>query len=196
MSFIETVAPEEAQEPVAGHYREAEATFGYLPNFARGFSLRPDAYAAWMQLVSAVRDPMDRRRYELATLAAARALRSSYCMLGHGTVLAERFMDPDDVRAVAEDHRRAGLDEVDVAVMDFAEKVATDASAVTQADVDRLRELGLTDTDVLDLVLTAAARAFFTKVLDATGAAPDRAFADLDERLRDALVVGRPISPR
>lgn len=196
MSFIETVAPDEAREPVAGHYREAEAAFGYLPNFTRAFSLRPGAYAAWMQLVAAVRDTMDRRRYELATLAAARVLRSSYCMLGHGSVLAERFMEPDDVRAIAEDHRDAGLDAVDVAVMDFAEKVADDATAVTQADVDRLRELGLTDSDVLDVVLTAAARAFFTKVLDATGAAPDHAFAQLDEGLRDALVVGRPISPR
>jgi hypothetical protein len=32
---------------------------------------------------------MDLRRYELATLAAARRLRSSYCCLAHGRVLAE-----------------------------------------------------------------------------------------------------------
>jgi len=40
---------------------------------------------------------MDMRRYELATLAAARRLGSSYCMLGHGKVLADWFMTPTQV---------------------------------------------------------------------------------------------------
>src|SRR6187401_3600837 len=64
---------------------------------------------------------MDLRRYELATLAAARRLRSSYCCLAHGSVLAQKFGEP--VREIALDHRAAGLDEVDVAVMDLAERV-------------------------------------------------------------------------
>ena len=39
----------------------------------------------------------DFRRHELATLAAARALRSSYCCLAHGQVLAEQFYDAETV---------------------------------------------------------------------------------------------------
>ena len=91
---------------------------------------------------------MDRRRYELATLAAARHLRSSYCMLQHSSVLLDMFMSADELEAVAADHRDAGLDPVDVAVMDFAEKVAVDATGVTQEDVDGLRAHGLTDAEV------------------------------------------------
>jgi hypothetical protein len=34
---------------------------------------------------------MDLRRYELATVAAAKRLRSSYYALAHGSVLAEQF---------------------------------------------------------------------------------------------------------
>jgi hypothetical protein len=71
---------------------------------------------------------MDLRRYEPATLAAARRLRSSCCALAHGTVLIDRFLEADTVRALVEDHRTAGLDDVDVAVMDLAEKVAGDAA--------------------------------------------------------------------
>jgi alkylhydroperoxidase family enzyme len=59
--------------------------------------------------------------------------------------------------------------------MNLAEKVAGDANAVTAADVDRLRELGLSDDEILDVIVTAAARAFFSKVLAATGAKPDPA---------------------
>jgi uncharacterized peroxidase-related enzyme len=134
---------------------------------------------------------MDLRRYELATLAAAKRLRSSYCCLAHGTVLVERFGEP--VRDIAVDHRAAGLDEVDVAVMDLAEKVVEDATAVTDADLQRLRDLGLSDADIMDVVLAAAVRCFYSKTLDALGVLPDAKYNAMDPELRDALVVGRPI---
>ena len=163
-------------------------------NFERAFAERPEVLAAWVQLNGAIKAGMDLRRYELATLAAARRLRSSYCMLAHGSVLAKEFLDPEAVEAVAADHRNAGLDAVDVAVMDLAEKVADDATSVTEADVDHLRSLGLSDADVLDVVLAAAARCFFSKVLDGVGVEPDAKYASLDPGLRDTLTVGRPIA--
>jgi uncharacterized peroxidase-related enzyme len=137
---------------------------------------------------------LDLRRYELATVAAAARLRSSYCALAHGSILAEQFLEPATVRAVVADHRAAGLEAVDVAVMDLAAKVAEDATTVTQADVDRLRSLGLSDTEILDVVLAAAARCFFSKVLDGLGAQADERYGALEPSLRDALTVGRPIA--
>jgi uncharacterized peroxidase-related enzyme len=194
MAFVQTIPEDEATGPVAAMYATDRQIFGSLPNFTRGFSLRPEVYAAWRQLNGAVKAGMDLRRYELATIAAARRLRSSYCMLAHGSVLANQFLDPQAVQAVAADHRDAGLDAVDVAVMDLAEKVADDATSVTEADVDHLRSLGLSDADVLDVVLAAAARCFFSKVLDGVGVEPDAKYASLDPGLRDALTVGRPIA--
>jgi alkylhydroperoxidase family enzyme len=100
------------------------------------------------------------------------------------------------VRAAIADHRTAGLSSTDVAVMDLADKVADDASSIQQADVDHLRSLGLSDTDILDVVLAAAARCFFSKTLDALGVEPDAKYADLDPALRDVLTVGRAIAER
>jgi alkylhydroperoxidase family enzyme len=87
------------------------------------FSLRPEVYGAWRQLNGAVKANTDLRRYELATVAVARRLRSSYCTLAHGSVPADKFLEPDAVRAVVEDYRSAGLAEADVAVMDLADNV-------------------------------------------------------------------------
>jgi alkylhydroperoxidase family enzyme len=119
---FETVPEAGAPEAVARHYETDRAAFGHVPAFTEAFSLRPEIYAAWRQLNGAIKAGMDLRRYELATLAAARRLRSSYCMLAHGTVLADQFLGAAAVQAIASDHRAAGLDEVDVAVMDLAEK--------------------------------------------------------------------------
>jgi uncharacterized peroxidase-related enzyme len=195
MPFIETVPKDQAPPVLAELYEADRMKFGYVPNLTRAFSLRPGVYAAWRELIGAIQAGMELRRYELATVAAARSLRSSYCMLAHGSVLASRFLDPEALQAVVADHRNSGLDDVDVAVMDLAEKVADDATSVTQADIDRLREVGLTDPEILDVILAAAARCFFSKVLDGVGALPDREYEDkLEPELREALTVGRPIA--
>ena len=194
MAFIETTPEDRAESQTAEHYAAARDAMGYVPNFAAAFSARPTVYAAWMQLNGAIKSNMDLRRYELATVAAARRLRSSYCALAHGTVLSDQFLGPDKVREVVTDHHEAGLDDIDVAVMDLADQVAADASAVTAQDIDRLRRLGLSDADILDVVLAAAARCFFSKTLDGLGVEPDARFAELEPALRDALTVGRAIS--
>ena len=46
------------------------------------------------------------------------------------------------------------------------------------------------------MVAAASARCFFSKTLDALGAEPDAAYRELDARLVDPLVVGRPIEAR
>ena len=195
MTFIETVAQGEATGAVTELYAGEEEAFGFLPNFVRAFSLRPEAYGAWKHLNGTVKGGMDLRRYELATIAAARELRSSYCTLAHGSVLLDKgFLEPEALSAVVSDRSAAGLSDVDVAVMDLAAKVAADATTVEQADIDRLRSLGCSDQEILDVVLAAAARCFFSKVLDALCAEPDARYNRLDPALRDTLTVGRAIA--
>ena len=98
------------------------------------------------------------------------------------------------MREIALDHRAAGLDEVDVAVMDLAERVVDDATSIVDADLQRLRDLGLSDAEIMDVILTAAVRCFYSKTLDALGVLPDASYAELDPGVREVLVVGRPIA--
>jgi alkylhydroperoxidase family enzyme len=161
---------------------------GDAPNLERAFALRPDVLRAWQELNGAIKATADLRRYELATLAAARRLRSSYCCLAHGKVLAEQFYDFETVPRLPD-----GLDDADRAIMAFAEQVVDDATSVTQADVDVLRAHGLDDAEICDVVLAAAARCFFSKTLDALGAQPDASYRQLDPGFVARSTVGRPI---
>jgi alkylhydroperoxidase family enzyme len=161
---------------------------GDAPNLERAFALRPDVLRAWQELNGAIKATADLRRYELATLSAARRLRSSYCCLAHGKVLAEQFYDFETVPRLPD-----GLDDADRAIMAFAEQVVDDATSVTQADVDALRAHGLDDAAICDVVLAAAARCFFSKTLDALGAQPDASFRELDPDFVVRSTVGRPI---
>jgi len=190
-----TAVPEDAANPELREvYEASRAQFGHVPNYAKRFSLRPAAYRAWTNLISTVTGNLDRRLYELATVAAARAQHSSYCALAHGRVLLRSHMSDDELLAVVAAGAATVLSPLEDAVVEFAEQVTRDASSVTQADVDRLKALGLTDAGVLDVVLAVAARNFFSRVLDAVGAQPDAEFNELPAALRDALTVGRPIA--
>ena len=51
---------------------------GFVPNYSRAWSLRPEVLAAWRALLAAIRSHMDARRYELVTLIAASRLRCTY----------------------------------------------------------------------------------------------------------------------
>lgn len=193
--FIEPIPEGEAGDELAGQYAADRTATGEIPNYTRAFSPRPNIYTAWKALSAEIGGRMDPRRYELVTLAAARVLRSSYCALAHGSILLDRFLDAETLERTAVDHRAAGLEPVDVAVMDLAEQVVRDATAVTQADIDRLRDLGLTDGEIVEVVAAAAVRCFFSKTLDALGAQPDARYGDLEPApLREALTFGRPIA--
>lgn len=193
MAYLDGVAPESASGAVREIYDADLASKGYIANFTRLFSLRPEVYRAWRTLIEAVSGNMDLRRYELATIAAAAAMRCTYCVVAHGAVLASRFFTPEEVVRLAHDFRSAGLEPVDVAIMGLAEKVALHAYKVTEEDVERLRAFGLTDPEIFDVVLAAAARAFFSKSLDSMGAEADEAYAKtLGVEVATELAVGRP----
>jgi uncharacterized peroxidase-related enzyme len=192
--FITTVPLEEAAGEVRALYEKSQARLGFVANFAKAFSHRPPVMAAWEGLLASVRGNLDPRRYELVTLAAARALRSSYCALVHGRILRDRFYTASELTAIV-DGSAAALTPAEAALMAFAEQVARDASRITAADVQALRDHGLSDPEIFDVAAAVAARCFFSKLLDAVGARPDGVYEDLEEGLRRRFEVGRGIDP-
>lgn len=194
MTFIDTIPEEQAPANVKQMYEENTAEMGYLPNYVQLFSLRPQVLQAWGNFLDVLHRDMSSRRYELVTLAAARALGSTYCMLAHGSVALKDLFSTEQLTRIAQDYHAADLTPAEVAMMAFAEQIVRDATAITQNDIDNLRQHGFSDIEIIEITTTAAARCFFSKTLDALGAEPDADYLALDETLRQALTVGRPIS--
>ena len=193
MAFIRTIPPAEAEGPVREMYEQVSSRFGYLPNWAQAFSLRPGVRDGWAALLKSIQTNLPVRTYELATLAAARALRSSYCSLAHGSVLAQQVLDPPAVTAIMKDAWASPLEPREHAMMAFVEKVVLDADHINAADIEVLRSHGYRDEEIFDVAAAGAARCFFSKLLDALGVQADAVFHDLDPAMRQALTVGRPV---
>lgn len=193
MAFIKTVRAREASGAAHDMYKRQEEHWGYVPNYAKVFSHRPEVMARWGRLLAELQRPWDDRRLEMITFAAAHELRHTSCSLAHGNKLTP-FFSSEEIRAIAEQRPVESITEAEQEMMRFSRQVARDASTVEAADVERLKALGFSDAEVFDIAAVAAGRAFFTKVLDAVGSLPDAGFMSINEDLRTPLTVGRPIS--
>lgn len=166
MSILRTISDEDATGAVAEIYAGDLSDLGYVPSHTRVMALNPEAYRAFEMLAGAIARPLGMRRYELVTLAAAEAIGSDACRFAHARK-SLKYMDAGEVLRVINDYRTAGLSDAEVAMMDFAAALSRDSAAMTDADSQRLRDLGFTDREILDIALAAGMRNFFSRTLHA-----------------------------
>ncbi len=194
MAYIDTIENDQAQGAVRHMYRQQQGSGNFVPNYARAFCHRPSIMSAWASLLQEIRKPVERRRYLLVSLAAAQELRSSYCALAFGTRLLKSGYTSEQLLELITDIESGTLNRSDKAIMQFARQIVRDSASITAEDIGQLRALGLVDAEIFDIVVVAAARCFFARIPDSLGFNPDSEYHQLDEHLKRALVVGRPIA--
>ncbi|MET4620811.1 putative peroxidase-related enzyme [Arthrobacter sp. 2762] len=190
MSILKVQSESEATGLTAEIYQADLQSMGYVPSHTKAMSINPEAYKAWQSLVKAIVSSLGLRRYELVTLAAAQAIGSSHCRLAHGKKTLA-IIDEEQLLAVARDYRDAGLPPEEVAMMDYAVKLSTNAAAMNDDDTQHLRDMGFSDREIADITLAATARNYFSRALLALA-------VDLDvppgvtAELQDALLTPLP----
>lgn len=192
MAFIGKVTHEGCSGELRAMYQRQQDHYGYIPNYAKAFSHRPETLARWGRLLAEIRRPMDDRLFELATFVTAVELRNTGCSVAHGSLLAG-WIGEESVMALALGGIPANLSDKEVAVVEYARKVARDATCVTESDVDSLRQAGFADAEIFDIAITISGRAFLATLLDALGVLLDPPMKGLDDAFLSALTVGRPI---
>jgi uncharacterized peroxidase-related enzyme len=185
------VTPEaEASGLTAEIYDADRRSLGHVPSHTKAMSLNPEAYLAWESLTQAISTSLGLRWYELVTLAAAQAIGSTHCRLAHGkktlTIIPEEHLC-----AIAIDFHDADLPEAEVAMMDYAVKLSTDAAAMDDGDAQRLRDVGFSDREIADITMAAAARNFFSRALLALNVELDVP-EGMSEQLKKALLAPLP----
>jgi uncharacterized peroxidase-related enzyme len=73
------------------------------------------------------------------------------------------------VEQVKDDWRQMELSEAEFAMLEFAEKLTLAPSNMREADVQKLRDAGWTDRDILDIVHVCAYFNFRVRVVDGLG---------------------------
>ena len=94
---------------------------------------------------------------------------------------------------IAHDYRSAGLDRKDEAMLEYAEKVTVRPSKVSEKDVQRLRQAGWTDREILDIAAVTSYRNFITRMADALGVELTADYENLRKDYVESLMVGKKL---
>jgi len=155
MPLIQTIAPEEATGELAKLYKIIEAMRGSVGNNAKLFSVSPELLRQQMDFI---RFYMNHPTLSMPLLAAIRIMVSSgeecqFCIdFNTGMLINLAGWTFDQVTAMRNDPNAANLPEREIAMLNLAIKAIRNAHGVSANDLDTLREMGWSDSDILDAV--------------------------------------------
>lgn len=96
--------------------------------------------------------------------------------MAHGAALRVLSKNPYVADQVAADHRHADLSPREHAIVDFAVKITKAPATVDGADLDRLRAVGLSDSDIWDAGAVAAFFNLSNRIASMADLRPNREF--------------------
>ena len=152
---------------------------GFVPNVFLLLARRPDEFRAFLTYHDLLMDrpgPLTKAEREMIVVVTSAANRCLYCVVAHGAILRIRAKDPLVADRIAVDHRKAGLTERQVAMLDFALKVAGEAHAVAEADYAALERHGFTREDGWDIAAIAGFFAMSNRLAGAADLRPNDEF--------------------
>ncbi len=174
MARIPTVPPEDAEGRLSEVYEEIQQARGAVANVYQVHSLLPETMLGHKELYMSLlygRGGLSRPQREMIAVVVSAANSCGYCVQHHSDALNRYWRDRDRVERLAQDPRdtRVNLSEEDLALVDLAERVAHGFGEITDGDVDALRDIGLTDEEVLDATLVASYFCFVNRVVTVLG---------------------------
>src|SRR5271166_1350562 len=153
-----------------------QKSHGFIPNFFRAQTLRPDLLDAELQAVDRILVPEDlltRVQKECILLAVSAANLNSYCVAMHCNLLRGLGMPSEEGDQVAVDHHQSGLSEADRGLLDFAVKLGMRVSDFSRADIVNLKTLGFAEEQILECVAVTALNNFANTLQMGLGIEPD-----------------------
>ena len=102
--------------------------------------------------------------------------------MAHGALLRQHSDDPELASHVMHDFSKADLDPQTKGMLEYAAKLTKNPTSMQRSDVERLRELGLSDEQILSVVLITCNFNFMTRLADGLGVEVDDGRQEAAER--------------
>lgn len=150
--------------------------FGLAPKIYRAQLLRPDLVNAQVDLLNRLlfnKGALSRVQKEFILLAVSAENNNSYFAALHSQTLQFLGVKPEQSARVVVDHRDASLSAADVALLDFARKLAASPHSFTELDVESLRRSDFDDEQILEAVLMVGLTQFLNSMQMGLGTEPD-----------------------
>jgi uncharacterized peroxidase-related enzyme len=152
---------------------------GFVPNVFLALARRPAELRAFLDYHDALMEKTDgltKAERELIVVATSGANNCTYCVVAHGAILRVRAKDPEIADNVATNPWGVQLSPRERAIVDLALLVATDSSALTEAELDDARLAGLSEDEIWDIGAITALFAMSNRLAHLTALRPNPEF--------------------
>jgi uncharacterized peroxidase-related enzyme len=173
MSYLRETTFDEKDYPTLKLIKE---DYGFIPNFFKAQTARPDLLDAEVGLVDAIlikEGALARSQKEHIFLVCSAANLSTYCVTAHCEIIRMLKLAGPEPEQIALDHMTTDLPMVDKALLNFALKLNNHGLKITQEDIDDLRTYGFSDQQILEAVMCVGLAKFANCVGFGLGTVPD-----------------------
>jgi RNA polymerase sigma-70 factor (ECF subfamily) len=150
--------------------------FGLAPRIYRAQMMRSDLVDAQVRFLDGLlfkEGALSRVQKEFILLVVSAENNNAYFSALHCQTLQFLGVKSEKSQQVTIDHRAANLSESDVALLDFARKLASSPHSFTDVDVESLRKSNFNDEQILEAVLMVGLTQFLNCIQMGLGTEPD-----------------------
>jgi len=173
MTYIREAPFNEADFPTLKLIKE---DYGFIPNYFKAQTARPDLIDAQVQLVEAIlikEGALSRQLKEYVFLVCSAANLSTYCVTAHCEIIRMLKIAGPEPEQIALDHMSTDLPIVDKVLLNFTLKLNNHPLKVTQDDIDDLKTYGFNDRQILEAVMCVGLAKLANCVGFGLGTVPD-----------------------
>lgn len=167
MPWIRTVDESEAKGELQKLYDLVKSKRGKLANIMKIQSLNPKAMEAHMDLYMTLmfaKSGLSRAEREIIAVVVSAANGCAYCINHHSQALAHYWKDEAKIDALINDPGSLDLSERVNAIIDYVTNLTEKPAEMHSSQVERLRNSGFADEDILNINMIAAYFNFVNRI--------------------------------
>jgi AhpD family alkylhydroperoxidase len=175
MAFINLIEQEDASGRVAEIYNTMMETMGFIPAAFKVFS--PSEYVLDKQFANLGyfmrHKTLGGKLLAFIRLLVSETEQCSYCVSMNSGILLQYGVLPDMLTEIKLDPSKAPLEENELAMLLFVLHVVRDSNSIQQTDVDKLKSLGWSDSDIMDATYHGTTQVGVDKIFNAFRIEPE-----------------------
>jgi uncharacterized peroxidase-related enzyme len=160
-------------------WRKCVEKFGFVPNVYSAYSLKPQRLRNFMAVYNEImlsESGLSKLERDMIAVVVSSANRCYYCLVAHGAAVRMLSGDAELGEMMALNYRVAELDPRQREMLDDAWKMTTTPWLIDDADRVRLRQVGLSTSDMFDLNETIAFFNLSNRMASGTDMMPNREY--------------------
>ena len=156
MPYIKVIEEEDAGAELKETYNRIKSARGKVSNILKIHSLLPKTIETHLNLYMSImfnKSGLKRADRELIAVVVSATNDCDYCVNHHAEALLNYWKDEFKVTQAGKDFRTLDLSKKQTAMLEFAEKLTKSPGDMVESDIEKLKNSGFNDEEILSISL-------------------------------------------